>query len=98
MAIKKTAKMSAAPKKFVAKKSDPGKGKMTASQVKADMKKRASKPNPKADQIVARKKGLQEKMTSAVRRAVKYNESTKRDDYRYSPPKNLYEEAYKAKK
>lgn len=43
MAIKKTANMSAAPKKVVAKKSDPGKGKMTASQVKADMKKRASK-------------------------------------------------------
>lgn len=75
----------------------PGKGKMTAAEVKADMKSRGSKPNPKADYIVAREKERQENMASAVKRAVEYNESTKGNDFRYSPPKNLYEEASKAK-
>lgn len=41
MAIKKTPKMSAAPKKVVAKKPDPGKG--VGSQISQNIKKGASK-------------------------------------------------------
>jgi len=49
MAIKKTAKMSAAPKKVVAKKSDPGKG--VVAKAKDNMNKIAStKYKPKTDE------------------------------------------------
>lgn len=49
MAIKKVVKMSVAPKKVVAKKSDPGKG--FVSTVKDNMNKIASaKYNPKTDE------------------------------------------------
>lgn len=47
MAIKKTAKMSAAPKKVVAKKSDPGKG--FVSKVKENMNTIAKNTRPKPD-------------------------------------------------
>jgi len=53
MAIKKTAKMSAAPKKVASKKSDPGKGFVTTA--KENMKKIAATKNtkPKSDSIKA---------------------------------------------
>lgn len=47
MAIKKTAKMSAAPKKVVAKKSDPGKG--FVSKVKENMNTIAKNTRSKLD-------------------------------------------------
>lgn len=47
MAIKKTAKMSASPKKVVAKKSDPGKG--FVSKVKENMNTIAKNTRPKPD-------------------------------------------------
>lgn len=47
MAIKKTAKMSAAPKKVASKKSDPGKG--FISKVKENMNTIAKKTSSKVD-------------------------------------------------
>jgi hypothetical protein len=53
MAIKKTAKMSAAPKKVASKKADPGKGVVTTA--KENMNKIAATKNtkPKSDSIKA---------------------------------------------
>jgi hypothetical protein len=59
----------------------PGKGKMTAAEVRADMKSRASKPNPVAEMQNKVKADKQNKMTEAVKNKVRDDMN---EDWRYN--------------
>ena len=65
----------------VKKYEDGGPGKMTAAEVKADMKSRASKPNPKAEMQNKVKADRQNKMTEAVKNKVRDDMN---EDWRYN--------------